>query len=595
MASNLKTKFKNLSSKKHFKLVIILIIIAALGSVAFTNQTIKAKLFGKKEAVVQRTAAVKRGNIQVNVSGSGSIYFPNSKVLYSKIGATVTKVNFKEGDTVKAGDVIAEFDSTDFQSTISSNSNELLQNQLTASVNNKDVENLVIKAPCSGNVTSIAVNEGDKVQAGGTLLTITDTSKLKVSLTYNSVDIKKISLGQSANVNLTSLMQSVSGTVTYINSQPTTTTSGGKVYAVEIQINNTGVLSEGMTASAEINTASGEVSSTNTAALNYIKKQTVTTVTGGTVKSISLKENQKVSAGSTIVVMENDDVIIAKQTSDLKIASSQDKINSSSRQLDYYKITAPIDGVITKISFKVGDTVKAGDEVANVSNHSEMDFDVPVDELDVAKISVGQKANITVDALSDTTVVHGTVSKIAVEGTASSGITTFPVTIKIDDNLNKLKGGMNADAEIEVSNKKNVLYVPIEAVTNSGSKNYVWVKGEGNNSAPGSTSANAGDKQGTSNVDTGSKRNGNESAASGSTEKSSTASKNQSYYGNAVKKEVQVGVNNDTYIEIKSGLSEGDVVILPQTQTTSTTSKTTTNKNSMGGMGGGPQGPGGGF
>lgn len=602
MEVNLKQKINKLSSKKHFKLVIILTIVALLASLMLTNKTIKQKLFGKKTAVVQRTATVKRGNIQEFVSGSNSIYFPNSKTLYSKIGATVTKVNFKEGDAVKAGDVIAEFDASDFESTLSTSTNELMQNQLTASANNEAVENLTIKASLSGNVTSINVNEGDKVQSGGAVLTITDTSKLKVMLTYNETDVKKISIGQSANVSLTSLMQSVNGTVTYISSEPTATTAGGKVYAVEIQINNPGALTEGMTASAEIHTSKGEVSSTNTAALSYIKKQTVTSVTGGTVKSISVKENQKVSAGAIVMTMENDDVIRNKQSSDLKIASSQEKIALSSKQLEYYKITSPIDGVITKINFKVGDTVKSGDEVANVSDPTEMNFDVSVDELDIAKISVGQKVNITIDAMEKTemTPLTGKVSKIAVEGTASNGVTSFPVTIKIDSNLNKLKGGMNANAEIEVSNQQNVLYVPIEAVTTSGKKNYVWIKGVENtkgvenNLKSGSNTQDVKSENGELGNDSNKARN----VSSQEANHSKVANSSQNYYENAARKEVEVGINNDSYIEIKSGLNEGDIVVLPQTKTSSNTN--TTNRSGMGGgiPGGGvrvQQGPGGGF
>ncbi|MBM7872123.1 HlyD family secretion protein [Clostridium pascui] len=597
MEANLKQKLKNLSVKKYFKLMIVLAILALLTSLAFTNKTIKQKLFGKKTAVVQRTATVKRGNIQEFVSGSNSIYFPNSKILYSKIGATVTKINFKEGDTVKAGDIIAEFDASDFESTLSTSTNELLQNQLTASANNEAVENLTIKASLTGNVTNIAVSEGDKVQAGGTVITITDTSKLKVTLTYNETDVKKVSKGQSANVNLTSLMQSVNGIVTYISSEPTVATAGGKVYAVEIQMNNPGTLTEGMTASAEINTSKGEVSSTNTAALSYINKQTVTSVTGGTVKSISVRENQKISAGTVVMKMENDDLIRNKQSSDLKITSSQEKIALSSKQLEYYKIVSPIDGVITKINFKVGDTVKSGDEVANVSDPTEMDFDVSVDELDIAKISVGQKVNITIDAMEETeaTPLIGKVIKIAVEGTASNGVTSFPVTIKIDDKLDKIKGGMNANAEIEVNNKQNVLYIPIEAVTTSEKKNYVWVKeGEGNTKS-GTAPQNTENKNGALSND--SNKRGN--AVLQDLKQNNGSSGSENYYANAVRKEIQMGVNNDSYIEIKGGLNEGDVVILPQNKASGASEKTT-NKNGMsGGMPVGgvrvQQGPGGGF
>ena len=159
----------------------------------------------------------------------------------------------------------------------------------------------------------------------------------------------------------------------------------------------------------------------------------------------------------------------------------QNQMTLNAKQLDNYKIIAPIDGVITKISNKVGDTVKAGDEVSDVSDPTQMQFDVPVDELDIAKLQVGQKTSITVDALPATskTPVTGEVAKIAVTGTSVSGVTAFTVTIKVNDNLDKLKGGMNANGEIEVSNKENILYVPIEAITTINGKSFVYLKDTG--------------------------------------------------------------------------------------------------------------------
>lgn len=611
----LKEKLKSLFSMKYSKLVVSLVLVAIIATVVFTNKTIRNKIFGSKTKVTQRTATVKKGDLQVVVSGSGPISFTNDKILYSKINATVTKVNYKEGDTVKAGDVIAEFDDADFQSTLDTTRNNIQQNQVAAETSNEAVSNLNIRAPFSGQVSNITANVGDNVQAGGTVLTINDTSKLKVSLTFNAADAAYIRAGETANVNISSLMQSVSGTVTYVSNQSIGTTSGGKVYTVDIQMNNPGALVGGMTASADVETSAGEVSSTNTAALSYASSQAVISKTGGTVQSIYVKENQKVSSGSTLVVMKNNDVVRAKESADLKIAGSQTQLDSSSRQLDYYKIVAPFDGTITKLAFKVGDTVKPGDVVADVADPTQMQFDIPVDELDVAKLSVGQKVNISVDSLPDTstTPIAGEVSKIAVSGTATSGVTTFPVTIKIDDNLDKLKGGMNANADIVVSDEQNVLYVPIEAVTTVGTKNYVWVKGSGTGSGSTSGSSGSAFNRGSSNG-TNSKsssnnssnnnggNNGNESSASNneatvSTKIGSGSSKSgytgktaaNSYYANAVRKEVEVGSNSDTYIEIKSGLSQGDVVILPQTQTTSTKTSTSSTR------GGGQGGPGGGF
>lgn len=595
---NIKAKLKKLLSMKHSRLVIILIIIAVAAALLLTNTTIRNKIFGSKNTVTQRTAAVKKGNIQVVVSGSGPIYFTNEKKLYSKINATITKVNFKEGDKVKAGDVIAEFDDSDAQNTINDSNNNLAQNQLSAQSSYSDAANLTIRAPFSGQVSGIQANTGDTVQKGGTILTITDTSKLKVSLSYNASDIGKIAVGQSADVYISALMESVKGTVTYKSNDSAATSSGGKVYSVEIQMNNPGALLGGMAASADIYTSSGTVTSTGSASLNYVNKQTVTSSTGGTVQTLNVKENQRVSTGAVLAVMQNDAVTIAKQSADLKLAGSQNQINTNMKLLDKYKVVAPIDGVITKISFKEGDAVKPGDEVSDVVDPTQMQFDIPVDELDIAKIALGQKTSITVDALPDTTAnpIQGEVSKIPVEGTTTNGVTTFPVTIKIDSSLNVLKGGLNANADIEVSNEENVLYVPIEAVSKIGTKSYVMVKGNGTSGSgrsgfqfgggsnsyrqssgnSNSNSANSGNEasvntkfQGQGGSGSSNSSNRSSSRNSGST---SSSSKNQNYYANAVRKEVQVGANNDSYIEIKSGLSEEDIVILPQLQTSSTSS-----------------------
>ncbi len=487
----MKAKLKKLLSMKHSRLVIILIIIAIAVPLLLTNTTIKNKIFGSKNTVTMRTATVKKGNIQVVVSGSGPIYFTNEKKLYSKINATITKVNFKEGDKVKAGDVIAEFDDSDAQNTINDSNNNLAQNQLSAKSSYLDAANLTIKAPFAGQISSIQVSTGDTVQKGGTVLTITDSS----------------------------------GT-----------------------------------------------------------KHNVISTTGGTVQSISVKESQSVGSGTVLAVMQNDAVIIAKESADLKIAGSKNQLNTNMKLLDKYKVTAPINGVITKISFKEGDAVKPGDEVSDVVDPTQMQFDIPVDELDVAKIAAGQKTSITVDALPDTAAnpLQGVVSKIPVEGTTNNGVTTFPVTVKINSNLNVLKGGLNANADIEVSNEENVLYVPIEAVSKIGNKRYVMVKGSGTNTSTKS-GFQFGGGQNSSNRQ--SQRNISSTASSG---------KNQNYYANAVRKEVEVGSNNDSYIEIKTGISEGDIIILPQLQASSTNS--TQNQSGLNmGRTPGASGGGGGF
>ena len=78
---------------------------------------------------------------------------------------------------------------------------------------------------------------------------------------------------------------------------------------------------------------------------------------------------------------------------------------------------------------------------------------INVDELQISSISVGQKVQITADAVQDKTYV-GTVTRVSMKGTANGGTTTYPVTIRIDD-TDGLRPGMNANAEIVVAEATN--------------------------------------------------------------------------------------------------------------------------------------------
>jgi len=519
---DIKDKIPKLAAKKHFKLIaaFALIFILIIGCVSVKT------FFSSNKSVTQKTAVVKKGNLSATVNGSGILSSSNESKLNAEISGKVTKVNYKEGDMVKAGDVILEFDDKDAKTSIAGSVNGLAQSQASAQSSYNNYNDLTIKAPFSGKVSKINVNQGDKIQAGGAVLTISDTKKLKVLLSYNAKDSGNIAVGQSADVYLTSLMESVNGTVTYVSNESSTTSSGGLVNTVEISMDNPGAVVEGTTASAEINTAAGIVTSTNTAAISYVNKQTVTSTTGGTIGSISVKENQNVSSGQIMVNIKNDDVSIAKNIANLKIAASENQVTSSLNLASKYRITAPYDGIIKKINYEVGDSVNAGAEVSIVETHDVLQFDMQVDELDISNIAVSQKVDITLDAISETseTPMQGEVIKISPDGTTTNGVTTYSVTIKIDGDISRLKTGMNANAEIKVKSMENVLYVPIEAVITSANKNYVWIKD-------------------------------NDKSKSGV---------NEGYYANAVKKEVIVGGKTNKYIAIETGLKEGDIVILPQ-------------------------------
>jgi multidrug efflux pump subunit AcrA (membrane-fusion protein) len=179
-------------------------------------------------------------------------------------------------------------------------------------------------------------------------------------------------------------------------------------------------------------------------------------------------------------------------------------------------VTTPASGIITTISAAAGERVTNGQVVAHVTNYKELQTVVQIDELDISKIKKKQSVNLTLNAFPDQ-VFTGKVSAISEEGTSANGVSTFDVTIHIDK-PDQLKVGMSTEARILTESKENILYVPLEAVYTSKNEKYAMINAQ-------STESNASETE---------------------------------------KKIVKTGLANEDNVEITNGLSEGDMVNLPQ-------------------------------
>jgi len=616
------------SSKKAIKAVIITFIIAV---VVISGFGIYRYYSGKKTNTVvqsQRTAKVTRGDITVTVSGSGPIESAQSTSLTSTVASTITAVNFKDGDRVKKGDVIFELEDSDAKEKVESIKSQIDDVQSSISDVQDQIKNLTVTAPISGIIKSLNIQEGDRVSKGTTIANIVDTSTLKCTVSFPSAIFGKLKEGMKVLIYVQDLAQPVYGTITYIGNTVYTNEYGSRVFDTETQIKNPGALQEGMLANVQVTINGQDYMSIQSASLEYALKQQIKSQVDGEVESIYVKNNQFVEKGSVILKLENDDYQKQLKNYQQQLKNLQNQLKEAQDNLDNYRIKAPFDGIVTDINFKKGDNIKAGEVLATVFDDKNLVFRVDIDELDIAKIKVGQKVNITVDALQETQTnpLTGKVSKIPLEGSTQNGVTTYPVTISIDNPKN-LKIGMNANAEIIVNQKQNVLMVPLEAVQKLGNRYFVFVKTsssqdetQGENGAffpgPSFESENsASNEQSSTNFPARrwqqeegvQSQQGDQSQVQRRQAQSSSSAQGNfsgqrsrrfasllqnSYYKGSVLRPVEVGINNDSYIEIVSGLNEGDIVVLPPLATSSSTTQTQNQQgfNIFGGFGGGPGG-----
>ncbi len=150
------------------------------------------------------------------------------------------------------------------------------------------------------------------------------------------------------------------------------------------------------------------------------------------------------------------------------IAMLQTELNNKRKDLEECQIVSPIDGTITRVNIKLGRFADDTDDdkpMFVVENIDQLEMDILVSEYDIGKIEIGQTATITADILKGETV-EGIVDRISPTGEekASSTERVIPTTVRITGDAKGLIAGINAKAEILISESNDTLILPLECL-----------------------------------------------------------------------------------------------------------------------------------
>ncbi|MEA4894207.1 MAG: efflux RND transporter periplasmic adaptor subunit [Oscillospiraceae bacterium] len=493
------------------------------------------------------TSTVEKREISVTLSGSGTLQPADSYDVTSLASGEILSADFEEGDTVAEGDILYQIDTADAETSIKSAELSLEKSQLSYTNVTETLSNLSVKSPAAGTITELNVEVGDSVQNGSQIGTVRNSTTMTLMVPFNSADVDSFYLGEVASVTLDSTFETLSGTISKISNTEQVLTGNMLVKYVTIEVANPGGITDSTTATATV----GDIACNSSASFSYKSSQTITAKASGTVVSILADEGDSVQKNSVVVKLESDDIEQNVASAKLSLEDAQNNLDNKKEALEDYTIKSPIAGTIIEKDYKAGDklgsTTSSNATLCTIYDLSYLTMDLSVDELDISEVSVGQSVYITADAVEGKTFT-GTVTKVSVSGTTSNGVTAYPVTIRIDDTEGLLPG-MNVNAEIIVESVTDALSVPVDAVIRG---NQVLVKTGGSDSGSGM------DGQ-TLTVGKDGLPDGFEYA------------------------EVTLGVNNDDYIEIKSGLDEGDIIAV--VTVSSDTGETTT--GGFGGFSGG--------
>ncbi len=523
------------------KIISFLVIVVLIGAGYFGYKALNKK----DNAVKYAFAAVERGTLIVSISGSGQVVALSQVEIKPKVSGELVYLNAEAGKEVKKGTLLAQIDASEAQKTVRNAELALEQAKLSLA----KMEGMVtpegtirgVKEKAEGDLNK-AYEDGFNTVANiflelptvmsginGILFSYDfELNQQNISYYADSVRIynedkvnmyekdayQKYVLARDAydknlqdykmasrflsQQEIKDLIEETYDTVKKIAESIKSANNLIQFYRDELSRRGIRIQSLCETHLSNLSSYTGK---TNNYLLNLLS-----------IKNTILSSEEK-------LIEANFDINDQK----IKVKDAEDKLGEAKEKVADYYLRAPFDGVIAKVGAERGDTVGASTSICTLITKKQI-AEISLNEVDAAKVKVGQKATLTFDAVEGLTIT-GEVLGVDSVGTVSQGVVSYGVKIGLDTLDERIKPGMTVSAAIIVEAKQNVLLVPASAIKTDRGVSYVEVvKG-------------MGDFSNTANI--------------------SGISDSQSLD----RREVEPGTSNDTMVEILSGLAEGEIVI----------------------------------
>lgn len=455
-----------------------------------------------------------RRDLTVSVSGSGTLTPVESYQVGALAAGEILEAPFEVGDRIEKGDLLYRIDAGDAEVSLQQAQLAVRQAQLSY---DQLTEGMKPAASAGGVVQTVHVQKGDLVSPGSPIADIADTSSMTLTLPFQSADAARLAAGQSAQVTIAGTMETLPGTVESVSTADLVGNGGALVRQVKVRVSNPGALTAANTATAVV----GDIACAGSGNFEENLRQTVVAQASGEVTKVNVTAGSKVSSGDTLVTLGGSAAQSGLENAAIAVENAKLSLQRAQDALDNYTITAPISGTVIEKNFKAGDKVDSMESgsLAVLYDLSSLKLEMKVSELNIGQVQPGQTVEITAEALPGQ-VFQGVVEKVSINGTTTDGFTTYPVTIALAE-YGALNPGMNVSAQIIVERAEDVLTVPVGAVN---SDNTVLVAGEGALTPDGTAVADL---------------------------------------TKAEARPVTLGRGDKEYIEITSGLEEGDTVLVP--------------------------------
>jgi HlyD family secretion protein len=475
---------KRIFTKKFIIWLIVILIIAGLAGYF---------IFGRKgnQSNIQ-TDTVKRQNLIQTVLATGQVVSSTDLNLSFQTSGVVNQIKVKEGDKVKAGQVLASLDMANASANLTTARGNLAQakanyEKVLAGASNEQIRVAeqavsaaeVVLQNAENNLVIVKAQQDTAVANAysallNTVITpIADAGNIDTVLpvitgTYNSTEagmykIKVFNTGTGLKFQTFGL-ENVIGDASNIPAP-----LGNK--GLFIQFLSTPSLADSWTVYIPNTYSSVYVTNNNVyqAALKSRDSAVVTAESTINSAKISLAQAQA-SLNQIIAAARPADIDVAKA----QILSAEGQVAVAEAAIANATIKAPVQGTITSVDIKVGELASALKEVMILQDIDNLHIEADISEANIADISSEQTIDVTFDALGPDKHYEAKIATINPASTIISGVVNFKVIAKIDK-VAEIRPGMTANLVILVANRDNVLTVPSSSIIIQNNKSFIRV------------------------------------------------------------------------------------------------------------------------
>lgn len=228
-----------------------------------------------------------------------------------------------------------------------------------------------------------------------------------------------------------------------------------------------------LSAKSSLNTANSSINAkiqnlaTFKRQIEKLKRELALMLSGASQEEVKAQEFQVEQARAGILSQE------------AQISQAEAQVLAAYAQLEKATLRAPFDGIVSRVDVKIGETALPSSNGFSLISENQYEIETFVPEVDIAKLEIGKKAEVTLDAYGDFESFEAVVSSIDPAETVIEGVPTYRVMLNFSNQDEKIKSGMTANVDIITQTRENVLAIPQRAVTvKNGIKTVKILSGE---------------------------------------------------------------------------------------------------------------------